>query len=259
METKPNFWIFSNTAPVTQDGDDWDMKTILDRKQYYLWLKEKNRKYVQPGDIGIIRVYGDGFWGKFTVGGEWKDDPQAHAGYFPMGDVVLWKRALPQSLIWADLSTKAQRSRLVRITAEDVLKIEVAQRVYERLGFGSAEGEIVILEKGLEEAIKPNLDKLGLKLADKEIQQQFFMGPGVGRSDLICLDKDDNLVVVELKRGWSSGQVVGQILTYIGYVRENIAKRDQKVRGMIITGSYDESLRLAASAANIKVLIVRLP
>jgi hypothetical protein len=257
--------MFSSTASGTQEGTEWDIKTILDRKQYYLRSKERNRSHVQSGDIGIIRIYSDGFWGKFTVAGEWKEDPEAPikwkepAGYFPIADVILWKRVLRQDLIWPDLSAKDQRSRLVRITAEDVLRVEIAQRVYERLGFGSAEGEIVVLEKGLEEAIKPNLEKLGLKLADREIQQQFYMGPGVGRSDLICVDNKGDLVVVELKRGYSSDAVVGQILRYIGYVRENVAKPEQKVHGSIITGAYDESLRLAASAANIKVLIVRLP
>lgn len=84
------------------------------------------------------------------------------------------------------------------------------------------------------------------------------MGPGVGRSDLIYTDESGSLVVIELKRGMASDQAVGQVLRYIGYVKENIASPDQKVHGWIIAGDYDEHLRLSASAAGIKVLVVRL-
>lgn len=121
-----------------------------------------------------------------------------------------------------------------------------------------ADGQIVVLEKGIEEAIKPNLASLGLKLAADSIQQQFAMGPGVGRSDLICTDKSGDLVVIELKRGMASDEAIGQVLRYIGYVRENIASPNQKVHGWIVAGDYDEHLRLSASAADIKILVVRL-
>jgi len=56
----------------------------------------------------------------------------------------------------------------------------------------------------------------------------------------------------------TSDQAVGQLLRYIGYVKENVAQSGQSVSGLIIAGDYDEHLRLAASAANIRVLIVRL-
>jgi len=258
--------MFSNTEPGKYDGNDWDMGTIFERSRYYLKTRERNRRYVKPGDIGVIRIYGDGFWGRFRVAGEWVDDPKGPekyggkaTGHFPIENVVRWNRPLPQSLVWTDLSTNDQRSRLVRISPDDVTTIEVAQRIYERLGFGFGDGQIVVLEQGIEEAIKPNLKRMGLSLASPTIREQFSMGPGVGRSDLICIDGNGDLVVIELKRGMSSNEVVGQVLTYVGYVRQNIAKKGQKVHGWIVTGSYDEALRLAASAADVRVLVVRLP
>ena len=139
------------------------------------------------------------------------------------------------------------------------MKIETAQRVYERLGFGSTETDVIILEKGLEEAIKPNLPRLGLKLAEGAIQQQFFMGVGVGRSDLICEDEKGGLVVLEIKRGRSSDEAIGQVLRYVEFVRENIADEGQQVHGWVVTGSYDEGLRLAAKAAGVRLLTVRFP
>jgi len=72
------------------------------------------------------------------------------------------------------------------------------------------------------------------------------MGVGVGRSDLICLDERGDLVVLELKRGIGSDEAIGQLLRYMGFVRENVA------------GDYDEHLRLAALAAGIKIVTVRL-
>jgi len=44
----------------------------------------------------------------------------------------------------------------------------------------------------------------------------------------------------------------------MGFVKENVALHTQEVRGMIVAGDYDEHLRLAALAAGIKIVIVRL-
>ena len=66
-------------------------------------------------------------------------------------------------------------------------------------------------------------------------------------------------MTTELKSVQTSDTVVGQILRYIGYIRENWAdKEGKKVKGIIITPGYDEQLRLAAKAAGIKVLRLRM-
>jgi RecB family endonuclease NucS len=212
-----------------------------------------------------MRVYGEGYIGKFEVAGAWEIDHEAtreagvDSGSFQMVNPVRWSRPVPQSLIIRDISNGDVRSRLISVTERDTIMIETAQRVYERLGFGAADGKIVLLERGIEEAIKPNLGGMGLKLAGKGIQDQFSMGPGVGRADLICTNENGDLVVIELKRGRSSNEVIGQVLTYVGYVKENIAASGQRVHGWIITGDYDEGLRLAASAAGVTLRVVRLP
>jgi hypothetical protein len=260
----PNYWVFSN-KPEGFYGSVWDQRAILDSGKYTIKETEPNRKGVRPGDVAYMRIYGQHYRGKFTIAGKWAPlDPAEQkwegkvAGQFPMKDVVVWQRPLPQSLVIHDLSSKSVRPRIAKITAEDGAMIETAQRVYARLGFGDADGKIIILEKGLEEAIKPNLKKMGLKLASKQIQQQFDMGPGVGRSDLICLDESGGLVVIELKRGMTSDETIGQVLRYVGWVRENIAAEGQSVQGWIIAGDYDEHLRLAASAADVRLVLVRL-
>ena len=239
------------------------MSAILRTGRYSIKEAERNRSHVKPGDTIYMRIYGRSYLGYFTAGPwqpvEGTDQPVGKRwGYFPMDDTRCWSRPVPQVLVIRDLSNQNTRARIVTATRADGIQIETAQRVYERLGFGGADGQIVVLEKGLEEAIKPNLASLQLKLADKDIQQQFWMGPGVGRSDLICTDARDDLVVIEMKRGLTSDQAIGQVLRYVGWVRENIAQDGQGVHGCIVAGDYDEHLRLAASAAGVKLLLVRL-
>ena len=70
---------------------------------------------------------------------------------------------------------------------------------------------------------------------------------GVGRIDLLCRDREGNYVVIELKKVRDSDNAVGQLLRYMGWVKENIAK-GKKVRGMIITHEFDEKLDYAVKA-----------
>ena len=52
---------------------------------------------------------------------------------------------------------------------------------------------------------------------------------------------------MELKKGRASNVVVGQIQSYMGYVKEELAERGQKVRGVIIALEDDLRLRRALS------------
>jgi hypothetical protein len=54
--------------------------------------------------------------------------------------------------------------------------------------------------------------------------------------------------VVELKKTQGTDQVVGQILRYMGWVRE--AYPENTVRGMIIVGKKDDALRYALKATS---------
>jgi len=65
--------------------------------------------------------------------------------------------------------------------------------------------------------------------------------------DFLAVDnKTNDLVVIELKRGQTSDATVGQVLRYMGWVRENLAINDQKVHGIIICHEIDEDMRYAA-------------
>jgi len=258
---RANIWIFSNNCEGYYDDSDWDMSKILQRRKYYFKENESNRSYVKQGDSVILRTYGYGFWGSCQIDSDWISDPdgktkyEVETGWFNIKNVKRWKTTLPFEIIKADLSNQNHRLRIARATEEDKRKIELGLNIYIKLGYGSTDGEFFILENGVEEAVKKNLTQLDLKLAEDEIQQQCTLGIGAGRTDLICRDKDGNFVVLELKAVNSSDYVVGQILRYMGFIREHWGTAQKKeVRGIILTPGYDEQLRLAAKEAGIKVL-----
>jgi len=67
-----------------------------------------------------------------------------------------------------------------------------------------------------------------------------------GRIDILAVSKDKKrLLVIELKRGRISDIVVGQLLRYMGYVKEELAEPDQVVEGVIIGLEDDQKLRWA--------------
>lgn len=67
-----------------------------------------------------------------------------------------------------------------------------------------------------------------------------------GPVDLLAVKKDKSeLLVVELKRGKASDVVVGQVLRYMGFVKEDLAESHQAVRGAIIALEDDVRIRRA--------------
>lgn len=71
----------------------------------------------------------------------------------------------------------------------------------------------------------------------------------VGRLDFLCRDTATNaLVVIELKRGRPSDRVVGQTARYMGWVRAELARPDQRVEGLIVAHEQDPQLYYAVSA-----------
>lgn len=67
-----------------------------------------------------------------------------------------------------------------------------------------------------------------------------------GPMDLLAVKKDKSeLLVVELKKGKASDAVVGQVLRYMGFVKEDLAEPHQAVRGVIIALEDDLRIRRA--------------
>ena len=94
----------------------------------------------------------------------------------------------------------------------------------------------------------PEILEEGLKL----IKNQY--PTSVGNIDILCKDKNGDLVVVELKRGSGSYKVVGQIQKYMAWVSENLAK-DRQVRGIIVVKKFDQELEYAIKGSKFPIEI----
>lgn len=69
-----------------------------------------------------------------------------------------------------------------------------------------------------------------------------------GPIDILAISKDKKeLLTIELKKGRGSDVAIGQLQRYMGYVKEELAEKGQKVRGMIIALEDDLRLRRALS------------
>lgn len=111
-----------------------------------------------------------------------------------------------------------------------------------------------LIETKLEDYIVqnwPEIDfgsRLRLYVEDGEaVGQQYDTGE-IGRIDLLCEDVDSGeCVIIELKKGRPSDEVVGQLARYMGWAQERIAQ-GRKVRGIVLAPDFDAKLRYAARA-----------
>lgn len=114
---------------------------------------------------------------------------------------------------------------------------------------------VFALEKHLEDFLAQNWKhtELGKKYdiyeEDGELVGQQYPSD-TGEIDILAISKDKKeLLVVELKKGRISDIVVGQLQRYMGYVKEELAEKEQKVKGVIIALEDDIKLRRALSVA----------
>lgn len=110
------------------------------------------------------------------------------------------------------------------------------------------------MEKHLEEFLVLNWAQTSLSKdfdiysEDGELVGQQYASDA-GPIDILAVSKDQKrLLVIEMKRGRASDAVVGQILRYMGFVKEQIAESNQTVEGIIIALDDDQKLRWALAA-----------
>lgn len=66
----------------------------------------------------------------------------------------------------------------------------------------------------------------------------------MGRIDILAVDKQGEMLVIELKVERGPDQVCGQIMRYVGWVRRHLAK-GKKVRGLIIAKHISDRVKYA--------------
>ncbi len=110
-----------------------------------------------------------------------------------------------------------------------------------------------ILEDLLEDKILKDQKVFGKRLEMYEDENYYgrqLVAGNYGRIDLLVKNKNSkDIVVIELKKGKSDDAVVGQISRYISWVNNKIAKKNQKVKGIICV--YESSKVLDMSVENI--------
>lgn len=99
------------------------------------------------------------------------------------------------------------------------------------------------LERDLQFALRANIQCLeaGLKVIDggKECITE------AGRIDITAVDIKDNVVIIELKAGTATPQVMAQVFAYMGAIVETDKK---PVRGILVAGDFHKRVILAARA-----------
>ena len=119
---------------------------------------------------------------------------------------------------------------------------------------GSLEAEKVLeaakeltfsLERDLQAALRNNIDQLetGLKIVDDGKERT----TEAGRIDITAADAKGNIVVIELKAGTATPEVVAQVLAYMGTVAE---VNNQPVRGILVAGDFHKRVVLASRAVS---------
>jgi restriction system protein len=110
---------------------------------------------------------------------------------------------------------------------------------------------VFVLEKYLEDFLVSNWKHTELgkqydiyEVDGEQIGQQYMSD--TGPLDILAISKDKKtLLVVELKKGKVSDNVVGQIQRYMGYVKEELLEPGQEVRGVIIGLDDDHRIQRA--------------
>ena len=111
------------------------------------------------------------------------------------------------------------------------------------------------LEKHLEDFLVTNWDQTELSKKYDIFEEGEFSGQqyvtDTGPIDILAISKDKKeLLVIELKKGRASDNVVGQVQRYMGYIKEEIATSEQKVKGVIIAFDDDQKIKRALSVTN---------
>jgi len=211
-------------------------------------------KGINIGDV-IISPDGNGNYYVGEISGNY---------YYTNNEILPHRRAITWAknvLLKVDVSPELQRSMGSIGTTSEVTKY--AEEI-ERLIAGKPvptifstdetveDPSVFALEKHLEDFLVKNWKQTVLGIDYEVYKEGEFFGQqyqtDTGAIDILAISKDKKtLLVVELKKGRASDNVVGQIQRYMGYVKEELAESYQTVRGVIIALEDDIRIKRALS------------
>jgi predicted RNA-binding protein len=276
-----NYWLFTVTQKKTDHGllsaEDILKQRLADRF-WGLGERTPNRRALQKGDrvvfytgipsmtfAAVATLASDSFTLNEKQKAQYRHDQAFYSsdyGVF-LDDIQAWdpprlvKELIPAlKYIENKENWGAYFQGGVRQLSEDDYRTIADNRGLQPLSsFVRTQDDIVsesqfALEAHLEEFLDKNWKHIhfGADLVKYEVDEQTGRQFPAGQwsIDFLCLDKSTSeLVVIELKRGKTSDATVGQVLRYMGWVEENLAKPGQNVRGVIIAQEVDDALRYA--------------
>ena len=180
------------------------------------------------------------------------DNKNPNFTYLGIGNIVSYKDGTPT----LDGNNNKVETIELKLTIEDsehiIPNINQITNDLTEINYQSFKSSFA-LEKHLEDFIVKNWSNTTLsenynifEIDGKKQQIPTKSGP----LDILAINKDKSeFLVIELKKGRASDEVVGQIKRYMGYVKQEITKNNEEVRGMIIALEDDNNLKYALSVS----------
>lgn len=206
---------------------------------------------MQRGDV-VICPDGNGNYFSAEISGEYQYDSNSD---LPHQRPVIWRpQTFPRTAMTEDLKKATQATLSVIDVAPFAAEIEVLTAGSHLSGFvpgteGIQDLSAFRMEEHLEDFLVKNWAKTDLSkkydlVTDEKgvvIARQYLCD--TGKIDILALSKDKKeFLVVELKKGRGSDEAVGQILRYMGFVKNDLATNGESVRGVIIALENDPKL-----------------
>ncbi len=145
------------------------------------------------------------------------------------------------------LDVNGKEERVWEITPAGIENLKTGDSVGAR---GAGPGDFAY-EEDLRNYLAEHLHLIEPGLTLYKDEQEGLIGieyPVGGRYiDILAVSAHGDFVVVELKVSRGHERVVGQLMRYMGWVRLNLAKGSQKVRGVIVARRISEDLKIACS------------
>tara|TARA_Y100000310_G_scaffold301619_2_gene338247 strand:+ start:1007 stop:1921 length:915 start_codon:yes stop_codon:yes gene_type:complete len=278
-----NYWVFFVNDWINDAGRKFKGKEVFDilqkNKIWGIGNRTPNRKRLSAGDKVVFYLAGSEGQ-KFLGKGSLNSPTISFTGDIKYSeDANIIVRGWENLVVFNEFEAFKEPKLLedMKHNLEFVVKKEIAT-VYFQSGVRSitkedyealiSEGLISISQKGSSEGIENENQFILEKYLQSFIVENWHMikfdknlkifeddqgnngaqyTTDVGYIDILSKDNDGNFVVIELKKGRESDKVVGQILRYMGWVREHLAISGQKVEGVIICNEYDKKMDYAVS------------
>jgi len=221
-------------------------------------------KEMQQGDVVLTPINTEECYiGFITSDAYWKTDISQD----PHVRDVKWQGKIKTEYMNEEIRGSIYRRGTMHSLTKYAQEIEGFLRGMTSSGFGSNNASSLISsglefpkEKYLEDWLVANWDKLQddvLKNYDvysdggEMFGQQFPVT--TGKIDILAISKDKTeILVIELKKGRTSDDVVGQIQRYMGEIKidKKRFKNIKKVKGLIIASQTDRRINLALKMTN---------